>query len=119
MNDNGKLIFVYNAKSDKINVLIDFGHKIISPLTYECDLCKLTHSNLGERKEWKRFQKESKIEIEFYHKDEFESLFSTSYKYPVILKNKDLKFSILLDSKDLGKIENVTELIKRITDIKL
>ena len=38
-----KLIFVYNAGSGKLNALFDMAHKIVSPTTYECSLCALTH----------------------------------------------------------------------------
>ncbi len=43
------LIFVYNADSGKLNVLFDVGHKIVSPGTYKCDLCTLTHGTFTER----------------------------------------------------------------------
>lgn len=103
------LIFVYNAKSDKLNPLIDYAHKIISPSTYNCDLCKLTHSNLGERKEWSAFSKD--IEIDFYHINEFEKKFNITLKYPIII-NDDLR--VLLDNKSIAKLKNVEKLIQKI-----
>ena len=68
------LLFVYNAKSDIINSTFDFAHKIISPKTYGCNLCKLTHGNFGEKKSWKEFKEQNKNKLEFYHKDEFEDM---------------------------------------------
>jgi hypothetical protein len=106
-----KLIFVYNAKSDKINALVGYAHKIISPSTYNCDLCKLTHSNFGERKEWSDFKKELSSEIRFYHIDEFEKKFNTTFEYPVVL-NEELE--ILLDSKTIAQLKNVSELTRKI-----
>ena len=106
------LIFVYNAKSDKLNALVDYAHKIINPSTYTCDLCKLTHSNLGVRKEWTAFLKE--IEIDFYHINEFENKFKHTFKYPVILNN-DLQ--VLLGDKSIAELNSVTELIQKIKEI--
>lgn len=108
------LIFVYNANSDKLNTLIDYAHKVISPSTYNCDLCKLTHSNLGERKEWIDFRKELDVAIEFYHFNEFETKFNQSFNYPIIL-NGDL--TILLDNKAISKLKNVNDLTQKINEL--
>ena len=107
------LLFVYNAKSDKMSAAIDFAHKIISPSTYACDLCKLTHGNFGERKEWKDFTAKSDHQLEFYHIDEFEKKFGQSYDYPVILKGED-PMEVLIDKSTMSKIDGVDELIKMI-----
>ena len=44
------LIFVYNAKSGTLNAAIDYFHKIVSPETYDCNLCILTYDNFGKKK---------------------------------------------------------------------
>jgi hypothetical protein len=54
------LLFVYNANSGKLNAAFDMAHKAISPSTYKCSLCALTHNPLKEKKEWVDFQKASK-----------------------------------------------------------
>ncbi|MEX0288178.1 MAG: GTPase, partial [Flavobacteriaceae bacterium] len=66
-----KLLFIYNANSGLGNMLLDGAHKILSPSTYECKLCDITYGAFTERKIWKAFRKESGIEMEFLHKDEF------------------------------------------------
>ena len=108
------LIFIYNAKSNKLNTLVDYAHKIMSTSTYNCNLCKLTHSNLGERKEWKDFTKEIHVNIKFYHIDEFEKKFNQSFDYPIVLSNSQ---TILLDNKAISKLKNVSELIQKISDL--
>ena len=65
-----KLIFVYNANSGLLNTLRDIGHKTISPQTYQCNLCDLTHGLLKERKQWREFKETATVEMEFLHKDE-------------------------------------------------
>ena len=68
-----KIIFVYNADSGFVSSLLDIGHKVISPDTYSCNLCKMTYGVIGEREEWKKYRESSKDEMEFLHKDEFEN----------------------------------------------
>ena len=114
LNDKAKhmdLIFIYNAKSNKLNTLIDYAHKVINPSTYNCNLCKLTHHNLGERKEWSSFMKKLNSKIEFYHIDEFEKKFNRQFNYPIILDNH---LNIILDNKAIAKIKTVTDLTQEI-----
>ena len=109
-----ELIFVYNAKSGNVNLLMDFAHKTISPSTYACDLCKLTHTNFGQRKEWIAFKNQSSANLAFYHMDEFEEKFNETYEYPVILQKLTDGFEILFDSSQIKKLENVNILIEAI-----
>ena len=44
------LLFVYNAKSGIANVLVDISHKLLSPETYSCNLCVITHNTFIENK---------------------------------------------------------------------
>jgi hypothetical protein len=73
MNEQAKpkIIFVYNADSGVFNLLSDIAHKIFSPQTYACNLCAITHSNLGMRKEWKAYLDSLANPLEFLHGDEF------------------------------------------------
>src|SRR5437868_1404471 len=72
-----KIIFVYNAESGVFNLLSDIAHKIFSPQTYACNLCALTHSNFGMRKEWKEYLASLANPLEFLHADEFENKYQT------------------------------------------
>lgn len=64
------LVFVYNADSGALNTLLDIGHKIVSPQTYSCKLCAITHSTFSMRGEWRRFVDELGLPVEFLHRDE-------------------------------------------------
>ncbi|MFP4847106.1 GTPase [Winogradskyella sp. PE311] len=110
------LIFVYNANSGKLNALFDAGHKLFSPSTYPCSLCALTYDTFTENKIWKAFRKESGLEIEFYHKDEFEAKFSDAnvLSYPIILGLKNDTLSPLLNSNLLNEILDIETLIERL-----
>ena len=84
-----KLMFVYNANSGKLSAALDIAHKIISPNTYQCNLCSLTHGTFTERDVWKKFREESDTELVFYHKDEFENDFKKQFTYPIVLKEEN------------------------------
>ena len=105
-----KLIFVYNANSGKLNTLFDIAHKLLSPGTYQCDLCSLTHGALSEKQAWKEFRERSGLEMEFLHKDEFEKLHKNSFDYPVILKQSD-SIDLFLNADEISRVKSVDELI--------
>jgi hypothetical protein len=69
-SDNAALVFVYNADSGLFNAVADAAHKIFSPRTYQCNLCALTHSALGMRRDWKEFLEGLGVPLEFLHADE-------------------------------------------------
>ncbi len=109
-----KLIFVYNANSGKLNTLFDIAHKLLSPETYQCDLCSLTHGALSEKKAWKEFRKRTSLEMEFLHKDEFEQLHKNSFDYPVVLKQSGKQadsIDLFLNSDEISHLKSVDELI--------
>ncbi len=111
-----KLIFVYNADSGFINTLIDIGHKAISPQTYQCNLCDLTFGLLKERKQWKKFREESKTEMEFLHKDEFEQKYGQKFEYPLILKD-DKDLSVMISKVQLNEIKTLDKLIYKVNSL--
>ncbi|MCH7534906.1 MAG: GTPase [Bacteroidetes bacterium] len=108
------LIFVYNAKSDVGSKLFDYAHKVLSPSTYSCNLCALTHSIFGQRNDWKEFAKYAPFEMKFYHLDEFERMFNKSFEYPVVLQRDSNKVRILVDNKAINRLTNINDLISLI-----
>ena len=110
-----KIIFVYNANSGFVNSILDIGHKVISPKTYECNLCNMTYGVVSEKEEWKKFRESSKDELEFLHKDEFEKKYNSKREYPIILKiNEANRLYELISKDDLNKMKNVNELIQNL-----
>lgn len=107
-----KLQFIYNANHDLKSRVFDFAHKIISPSTYHCSLCHLTHSNFGEREEWGRFVEQSDFEMKFYHKDEFEEKYKLTFDYPLILKVGENGIDILVSKKELYRLGSTQDLIE-------
>jgi len=112
-----EIIFIYNAKSGRLNTLLDFAHKIVSPSTYGCDLCKLTHATFGEREAWIFFTEVSDVPFTFYHIDEYEALFTQSFSYPIVLKKEANVLSVLLDTDAIAGFSSTEELIRAIKEM--
>ena len=113
----GKLIFVYNANTDPISAIVDYAHKVFKPSSYKCELCALTHHNLGERSAWKDFKNRTNADMEFMYIRGFEATFNLQYDYPVILMKAEEGFQQLMGKKELQKISSVSELIEDLEDI--
>ncbi len=110
------LIFVYNAKSDVWNKSIDFAHKIISPSTYSCNLCSLTHDNFSERKNWRDFREKSEAGFEFVYKDKFLKEYGKSFgeDFPMIFEQIGGELCLLFDSSSIKSMASTEQLIKEL-----
>ena len=111
-----EIIFVYNAKSDSVNKLIDFAHKIISPSTYSCSLCTLTHNDFGPRDDWKAFLNNPSYSIQVFYKNEFEEKFKKSFDYPVILKREGSEFEIIFGKDKIAEMNSLSDLLVSVTN---
>lgn len=65
-----KIVFVYNANAGLFSALTDSAHKLLSPKTYSCNLCKLTYGLKNMKQEWADFIKTLPYPLEFLHRDE-------------------------------------------------
>jgi hypothetical protein len=105
------LIFVYNADSGLFNAITDMAHKIFSPQTYSCQLCALTHSNVGMRKEWKQFIKSLELPVQFLHANELAARYSVkSLSLPVVLIKKGESVEILVEADVINGCQNLDDL---------
>lgn len=113
-----KLIFVYNAKSDLLSKTFDIAHKILSPDTYSCKLCVLTHGNFSEKESWKTFRNSIGLEMEFLYKNEAQVKYPNMKKldFPVVLQNQDEILNVLLDAKQLASIGSTKELVSELKE---
>ncbi len=109
------IIFIYNADSNVWSKYLGFAHKIISPSTYSCDLCSLTHGNFSENSIWKEFRETTPYEFVFKYKDEFiEELKDVEYQkfqLPVILERKGAISNVLVNAEKLNLMNSVEDLI--------
>lgn len=112
-----RIIFVYNAQSDSWSKSLDFAHKIISPSTYNCSLCSLTHGSFSERKKWKIFRETTSHTLIFEYKNEFlkrlENNHNHIFHFPVVVEENQGNYDILISSDELNRIESLDELIEK------
>lgn len=106
-----ELLFVYNTNTDPISKVGDYIHKVFSPATYKCELCSLTHHNLGERRKWKTFRHRTKVNMTFHYIRQFELEFQEQYEYPVVLIREGEENTVFLFKEDLVHLESIDDLI--------
>ena len=112
-----KLIFVYKADSGKLNAFLDIAHKAISPETYQCQLCSLTHGILKEKNEWKKYRESCSDELVFLHQDEFEEEYGVQYSYPVVLEERFGDLFERISSKEFEGMKDLSSLIRKVQSL--
>ncbi|MGH1365894.1 MAG: hypothetical protein ACRBF0_20210 [Calditrichia bacterium] len=106
-----QLVFVYNADSGLFNTMADIAHKLISPQTYSCNLCALTHTAFGMKDDWRDFLETLNAELEFLHRDEFvKAGGSDSADLPAIFLRKEITFDVWMSAAEINKLEDLESL---------
>ena len=109
------LVFVYNANSGLGNALLDSIHKILGPNTYNCNLCAITFGFFSEHKKWKEFRKESGLEMEFLHLDEFKKCYPNEKQdresFPQVFILKESKLQVFLRKGEINDMKSQEDLI--------
>lgn len=106
------LIFVYNADAGLFSQVTDFAHKVLSPGTYACNLCKLTYGNIGVKKEWKEFLGMLPAEKQFLHRNEFATQYPTfaNIALPAIFMLEEEKLTSLITSDEINRMQELKDL---------
>ncbi|MCH7730859.1 hypothetical protein IID21_05115 [Patescibacteria group bacterium] len=109
---SSRLLFVYNADSSFFAQLTDYVHKLISPQTYQCNLCKITYGNLGMKKEWKKFVEKLPYKAIFLHRDEFFSQYPKlkDKTLPAVFQLKNGALSELVTAREINQQKTIEEL---------
>jgi hypothetical protein len=115
-NQKSKLVFVYNADSGVFNLAADISHKMFSPQTYACNLCALTHSNFGMKKDWKKYLESLDARLEFLHVDEFKKKYALEdIELPAIFKaENDADLALLVDAQTINECRTIEDLKRHI-----
>lgn len=113
-----KLLFVYNANSTLFAQATDFVHKVVSPQTYQCNLCRITYGNLGMKQQWQSFIQSLSMPIQFFHKDEFIRAYPdlTSMELPAVFMVDDSEPRILISASEINKAHDIDSLIKLVNN---
>ncbi len=114
---SSKIIFIYNANTDPISAAVDYAHKVFKPSTYKCELCSLTHHNLGQRSAWKAFKARTEADLEFWYIRQFEKRHKAKYEYPIILNKVSNGFEVLMSKQEIAELTGVEELIQKLENI--
>lgn len=119
MSTGRKLVFIYNADSGVFNLLADAAHKILSPSTYRCNLCALTHGSFGSKTEWRNYLAQLKTPVEVLHADEYRNKYGNeNVKLPAILVLKNSSVESFIDADEINICTTLTEL-KHLIDSRL
>ena len=111
-----RLLFVYNADSGLFNTVTDIAHKLLSPSTYTCDLCALTHGHFKVRDKWVGFLQNLDADCEFLHRDEFHAKYGrTDIPLPAIFLNTGDSPAMFIDAHTLGQFGSLDALIAALT----
>jgi len=108
-----KLHFIYNADAGKVNALMDSLHKVVSPATYQCQLCTLTHGVKNPRKAWTAFLESLPMEHELHHRsDDLDHFGPLASELPTILLEDDQgQMRCLVGREELGGLQDVEALV--------
>lgn len=107
------IIFVYNADSGIFNILTDAAHKLLSPETYSCNLCSITYSAAGMKKEWKDFISTLPLPAEFLHRDELQKKYGIQdVALPAVFIKKDREMSLIASADSINSCKTVSDLEK-------
>ena len=109
--ENLELIFIYNAKSGVVNELIDFAHKIVSPETYDCNLCAISYGAFSMKKKWSTYIETLPFKSTFTYKDKFSKNGYSNLKFPSVFIRSNEKLDEIISATEINEIKNLDQLI--------
>ena len=114
--DESELIFIYNAKSGIVNEFLDFAHKIVSPSTYNCNLCALSYGNFSMKKKWSDYISSLPVKSTFTYKDKVSEYGYDNIKLPSIIFKDKSKSKVIISSEEINKLKKIDHLINILSD---
>ncbi|SRR5258708_15215240 len=112
------ILFVYNANSSLFAQITDYTHKLLSPETYQCNLCKLTYDNFGMKQDWKKFIQNLPYKISFLHKDEFVVRYSeyNMSGFPAVFEITNNRITQRISTEEINKQKTIQALEKLVEE---
>ena len=114
--NESELIFIYNAKSGIVNEFLDFAHKIISPSTYNCNLCAISYGNFTIKKKWSDYISSLPVRSTFTYKDKVSEYGYDNIKFPSIIFQDKSKSKVIISSEEINKLKKIDQLINILND---
>ena len=109
--ENLELIFIYNAKSGVVNELIDFAHKIVSPETYDCNLCAISYGAFFMKKKWSTYIETLPFKSTFTYKDKFSKDGYSNINFPSVFIRSNEKLDEIISATEINEIKDLDQLI--------
>ena len=116
VEDESELIFIYNAKSGLVNEFLDFAHKIVSPSTYNCNLCAISYGNFTMKKKWSDYISSLPVRSTFTYKDKVSEYGYDNIKLPSIIFQDKSKSKVIISSEEINKLKKIDQLINILSD---
>ena len=116
VEDESELIFVYNAKSGMVNELLDFAHKIVSPSTYNCNLCAISYGNFTMKKKWSDYISSLPVRSTFTYKDKVSEYGYNNIELPSIIFRNGSRSKVIISSEEINKLKKIDQLINILSD---
>ena len=114
--DESELIFVYNAKSGMVNEFLDFAHKIVSPSTYNCNLCAISYGNFTMKKKWSDYISSLPVRSTFTYKDKVSEYGYNNIELPSIIFRNGSRSKVIVSSEEINKLKKIDQLINILSD---
>lgn len=116
MNMNKRLVMVYNANAGILAGVMDSVHKIVSPSTYDCQLCAVTYGLTSMKREWKAFLDETGMELLFHHRPDFRAAFpaAADWPLPLVAVEQGGVLTPLVSAEDFRTIPDLPSLIREV-----
>ncbi len=109
-----KMIFVYNSDGTIGSLIKDTAHKIVSPKTYPCNLCRITYPGVTMQEEWEKFITSLPQDVVFLHRDEFQKHYPNQrgVRLPAAFVEDAAGPKLLIPHTEINKAQSVHDLIK-------
>ena len=107
-----RLVFVFNAEAGLAHGLLDSIHKIISPSTYPCALCAITHGAVSMRRAWRLWLQRIDLPAQFFHRSDFRRAWPNErLDLPAILLEQNGQLTTLFAADEFSGVDDVNRLI--------
>jgi len=110
-----RVLFVYNADGGVLNALRDVWHRVTSPSTYPCALCKVTYGVTGMDRKWRQFTASLDLPVAFLHRDELTAELRDhqggAFELPAVLIEDRHGVAELVRADELRRARSVDDLI--------
>ena len=114
--NESELIFIYNAKSGLVNQFLDFSHKIVSPSTYNCNLCAISYGNFLMKKKWFNYISSLPVKSTFTYKDKVSKYGYDNIELPSIIFRNDSRSGVIISNDKINNLKNIEQLIELLNE---